>query len=231
MRHFSFSEEPNQDWIWTEITEAAQFTWSLAEQIEILYCTCLKSCTCLNLAMASADNPKPLDFSPGLPIPLSGRPIFLLPQSNILTLHNHNSYSFLLSCKLSQISFILPLSFLAFPFWPQFLITSFLNLLNHLQLTSSKCSHFQAAFLPPHFKCLNISPFLCHHCCDGTSFLVLQPLKSQSIQLCVHKTKCPQIRQWNLTSWASWLIRIKVEPISLDRILFLCCNWIEAMGR
>ena len=115
MRHFSFSEEPNQDWIWTEITEAAQFTWSLAEQIEILYCTCLKSCTCLNLAMASADNPKPLDFSPGLPIPLSGRPIFLLPQSNILILHNHNSYSFLLSCKLSQISFILPLSFLPFP--------------------------------------------------------------------------------------------------------------------
>ena len=145
MRHFSFSEEPNQDSIWTEITEAAQFTWSLAEQIEILYCTCLKSCTCLNLAMASADNPKPLVFSPGLPNPLSGRPIFFSCLNLILTLHNHNSYSSLVSppflfffyANTSKYPRLPPQYF--YPFSHHFLIISVLHqLLNHQQPTSWK---------------------------------------------------------------------------------------------
>ena len=132
-------------------------------------------------SLKSCHNPFGKGFQPP-------RPYGKIPVEHLKSLHGaslNSPRSFLFSHFL----------FCPFLFRPQFLITSVLNLLNHLQLTSSKFSHFQVAFLPPHFKCLNISPFLCHHCCDGTSFLVLQPLKSQSIQLCVHKMKCPQIRQ------------------------------------
>ena len=153
-----------------------------------LVCTCPKSRTCLNLAMASADNPKPLLFSPGLPIPLSGRPIFL---NLILTVHTIITcilnLSLLLSCKSPgspqfspQYFWLLPNSF----FSHHFLIASILDqLLNHRSIPK----------ISPLSSFTEVALISFHHQSPSMSSLVLQPLKNACIK-------------WNARKHVKWKI-------------------------
>ena len=114
----NFKPKLKSDWA------CAEFTWSLSK----LNCFCFnlaKSCTCLNLAMVSADNPRPLVFSPVLPpSPLSGRPIFSPSANNISWLYAIMILSFCFHfsffCVQFSQKYFLDFSFLS---WPHFLIT------------------------------------------------------------------------------------------------------------
>ena len=111
----NFEPRLKSDWA------CAEFTWSLSK----LNCFCFnlaKSCTCLNLAMVSADNPRPLVFSPVLPpSPLSGRPIFSPSANNISWLY-----------AITTLSFCVHFSFFCVQFSPKIFIGFFFPFLASL---------------------------------------------------------------------------------------------------